>query len=145
MISPRSQGLFSKVISLSGTAANYWAARTNNHTQISQEMGNIFNCETENSQKLIDCLRKVDPVELTQAQWKTHLFFHKTPAKLPLSTFVPRHRNQVNLSKYEISGAYQKTEPASESLYSYNQDSNPEAEPASECLYSYNQDSNPKG
>ena len=98
MISPRSQGLFSKVISLSGTAANYWAARTNNHTQISQEMGNIFNCETENSQKLIDCLRKVDPVELTQAQWKTHLFFHKTPAKLPLSTFVPRHRNQVNLS-----------------------------------------------
>ena len=102
MISPRSQGLFSKVISLSGTAANYWAARTNNHTQISQEMGNIFNCETENSQKLIDCLRKVDPVELTQAQWKTHLFFHKTPAKLPLSTFVPRHRNQVNLSKYEI-------------------------------------------
>ena len=56
MISPRSQGLFSKVISLSGTAANYWAARTNNHTQISQEMGNIFNCGSENSQTLIDCL-----------------------------------------------------------------------------------------
>ena len=99
MISPRSQGLFSKVISLSGTAANYWAARTNNHTQISREMGNFFNCDTENSQKLVDCLRKIDPVELTQAQWKSHLFFHKTPAKLPLSTFVPRQKYQVNLLK----------------------------------------------
>ena len=94
MVSPRSQGLFSKVISLSGTAANYWASRTKNHSQVAQHMGNIFNCDDlGNSQKLIDCLRKIDPVELTRAQWKTHLFFHKTPAKLPLSTFVPRHEN----------------------------------------------------
>ena len=100
MISPRSQGLFSKVISLSGTAANHWAARNENHSQISQEMGNIFDCGSENSQTLIDCLRKIDPVELTQAQWKTHLFFQKNPAKLPLSTFVPRHKHQVNLLQF---------------------------------------------
>ena len=90
MISPRSRGLFSKAISLSGTAANYWAARASTHAEIAKEMGNIFDCNTNKSQDLIDCLRKVDPEVLTQAQWKTHQFFHKSPAKLPLSTFVPR-------------------------------------------------------
>ena len=95
MVSPRSQGLFSQVISLSGTAANYWAGRAKNHTHVAKHLGSIFNCDMENSQTLIDCLRKVDPVELTRAQWKTHLFFHKTPAKLPLSTFVPRQGIQV--------------------------------------------------
>ncbi len=91
MLSPRSHGLFSKSISLSGTAANYWAGRANLHAKYAKEMGQILNChDTEDSQKLIECLRKVDPIQLTQAQWRTHDFFHKTPAKLPLSTFIPR-------------------------------------------------------
>ena len=39
---------------------------------------------------MIDCLREIHPVAITEAQWKLHDFFHKNPAKLPLSTFVPR-------------------------------------------------------
>lgn len=90
MISPLSKGLFSQSISLSGSAANYWAGRATSHSRYAKEMGDIFHCPTQDTIKLMDCLKKVDPVELTQAQWKTHDMFHKTPAKLPLATFLPR-------------------------------------------------------
>ena len=91
MFSPLSKGLFSRGISMSGTAASYWASQVNLHEDYAKEMGRHLNCtELDDSKKLIECLRKVDPIQLTQAQWRTHDFFHKTPAKLPLSTFIPR-------------------------------------------------------
>ena len=90
MLSPRSRGLFSKAISLSGTAANYWAGRNTDHARYATEMGEIFDCPTDNSKEMINCLKKIDPVELTRAQWKLHELFLKSPAKLPLSTFSPR-------------------------------------------------------
>lgn len=90
LLSPLSKGLLHRSISLSGTGANFWATRSQDHSKYAKKMGSIFNCDNEDSESLIKCLRKVDPVELTEAQWKLHDFFHKTPAKLPLSTFLPR-------------------------------------------------------
>ena len=90
-ISPLSQGLLSQAISLSGTAANFWAGRAKgSHAKYAQQMGQLFDCPIHESKALIDCLRQVDPMKLTQAQWKLHDFFHASPAKLPLSTFIPR-------------------------------------------------------
>ena len=81
----------SQAIALSGSAACYWAGRSKPETHIkyAQEMGQLFDCPLDNSEKMMDCLRKQNPVALTEAQWKLHPFFQKTTAKLPLSTFVP--------------------------------------------------------
>ena len=89
-ISPLSKGLLSQAISLSGTAANFWAGRATSHAKYAKQMGQLFECPIDTNQGLIQCLRQVDPRELTQAQWKLHDFFHASPAKLPLSTFLPR-------------------------------------------------------
>jgi hypothetical protein len=64
--------------------------RDTTHAQTAKKMGELFDCPTENSAELVKCLQEINSVALTEAQWKTHEFFHKSPAKLPLSTFLPR-------------------------------------------------------
>ena len=90
MLSPLSKGLVHRVISLSGTGVNFWANQNREHGKNALKMAKLFNCSTDNSVVLIECLKNVEPVALTEAQWKLHDFFHKNPAKLPISTFFPR-------------------------------------------------------
>ena len=90
MLSPLSKGLVHKVISLSGTGVNYWANRNTQHGFYARKLAEIMECPTDNSEEMIQCLRRAHPIKLTQAQWKLHDYFHKNPAKLPLSTFLPR-------------------------------------------------------
>ncbi len=82
LISPLSKGLLHGAISLSGTAANYWANRATNHAEIAARTAEVFNCPTSNSKDLIECLRDVDAEALAESQWQTHDFFHKNPAKV---------------------------------------------------------------
>ena len=53
---------------------------------------------------MIDCLREIHPVALTEAQWKLHDFFHKNPAKLPLITFGPRIDKEAQIPFMPESG-----------------------------------------
>ena len=64
--------------------------RNNQHADYAKKMAALFKCPTDDSIKLIKCLRDVHPVALTESQWKMHDYFPKNPAKLPLSTFLPR-------------------------------------------------------
>ncbi len=91
MFSPLSKGLFSRGISMSGTAASYWASQVNLHEDYAKEMGRHLNCtELDDSKKLIECLRKTEATEFLKAQAKTHQFFQNTHAQLPMTTSVPR-------------------------------------------------------
>ena len=82
IISPKSRGLVHGAISLSGTGANYWASRSTGHLEAAKRTAKAFDCPTDNSKELVDCLRDVDAEALAESQWRTHDFFHKSPAKV---------------------------------------------------------------
>ena len=91
LFSPLSQGLFRSIISLSGSAINFWANRVNeDHLMYAQKQADAVGCPLESSKDLVDCLRTINAAQLTLTQPGLHSFFGGTPAKLPLSTFAPR-------------------------------------------------------
>ena len=91
LFSPLSQGLFRSVISFSGSAINFWANRVvDDHLVYARQQASLVGCPTETSKEMIECLRNVDAVQMTLAQSSLHDFYGGTPAKIPLSTFMPR-------------------------------------------------------
>lgn len=63
---PQSRGLFHGSIAMSGTAFNPWGFTTNSREK-ALKLGAIFNCTTNESRVMIDCLRKVPVNELVAA------------------------------------------------------------------------------
>lgn len=58
-------GLFQAGISQSGTALCAWAfAPKGEGVAHGKKLARIFDCPTENSQNMIDCLRRVDPLTI---------------------------------------------------------------------------------
>ncbi|KAK9884283.1 hypothetical protein WA026_005235 [Henosepilachna vigintioctopunctata] len=57
LLSPKSKGLFSRAISMSGCMLNPWVLMEN-PLERSQELASIVGCSTENIEKMIDCLRE---------------------------------------------------------------------------------------
>ncbi|XP_069944782.1 cholinesterase 1 isoform X2 [Cherax quadricarinatus] len=65
MFSPKSQGLFSRVIMQSGSALSPWATGWK-FRETAEEIGQTMGCPvSQDSQALIDCLQKVDGHKLT--------------------------------------------------------------------------------
>ncbi|GAB6024165.1 hypothetical protein CHUAL_014233 [Chamberlinius hualienensis] len=62
-ISPMSSGLFHRAIGESGTALSPWAV-VENPLYYAKKMAENFNCTTNNTNELVDCLREVDPYEI---------------------------------------------------------------------------------
>ena len=76
LFSPLSQGLFRSVISLSGSAMNFWANRVSEgHLNYAQLQAEQVGCPTMPSEVLIECLRLVDAETLTLVQPLLHDFF----------------------------------------------------------------------
>lgn len=67
MLSPLSRGLFHRGISQSGAAMCFWA-NTYNASQKALKVGETFKCPTNNSEEMVDCLRKVPARYLASAQ-----------------------------------------------------------------------------
>ncbi|KAK3862921.1 hypothetical protein Pcinc_031259 [Petrolisthes cinctipes] len=66
MMSPLSQGLFHRVLSLSGSPLNPWAHYTNNHRFL-LILANYIRCPAYDPSVLIKCLREIDQDELLEA------------------------------------------------------------------------------
>ena len=60
-------GLFHRGISQSGCAFCFWSI-DENPSRLTNALANTFNCTTENSHKLVDCLRDVDATALVKSQ-----------------------------------------------------------------------------
>ncbi|TRY76508.1 hypothetical protein TCAL_11403 [Tigriopus californicus] len=90
LISPRSKGLFKNIIALSGTSNMGWASRFTFHDKVAVRQAKLFDCPTEPSQALVDCLRKVDAKELAASISDLHVFFKRTLAKIPLTPYTSR-------------------------------------------------------
>ncbi|KAJ8916723.1 hypothetical protein NQ315_013927 [Exocentrus adspersus] len=71
MMSPLSRGLFHGVIAQSGTAFCTWAiAGKGEGVANSRKLANIFNCSTESSEKMVECLREIDATLIVEQDTK---------------------------------------------------------------------------
>lgn len=89
-MSPLTRGLYKNAISLSGSALCWWANIPNPRNQ-AVKLGQHFNCPTDNSTNMINCLKKVSAISLMEAQG--HLFFEWRPDRTerePMNMFSPR-------------------------------------------------------
>lgn len=68
-LSPMSRGLFHGSIGMSGSAFNSWGFASHS-AEKAKKLGAMFNCSTENSLDMIDCLKKVPALELAAANEK---------------------------------------------------------------------------
>ncbi|CAG7821833.1 unnamed protein product, partial [Allacma fusca] len=66
-LSPSTKGLFSKAIIQSGDATPHWACKsTKNAVKYTKQYAKRFNCDTEDSSKLVECLRSKTVPELLE-------------------------------------------------------------------------------
>uniref|UniRef100_A0A1B6C5A2 Carboxylic ester hydrolase n=1 Tax=Clastoptera arizonana TaxID=38151 RepID=A0A1B6C5A2_9HEMI len=80
MMSPLSQGLFHGGISQSGSALCQWALHPpGSNRETAFRVGREFNCNTDNSEALMSCLREVPAYNITQLLYK-YLEFDLDPA-----------------------------------------------------------------
>ncbi|XP_075216251.1 juvenile hormone esterase-like [Lycorma delicatula] len=64
MLSPMSRGLFQRVIAMSSGATNPWAV-TKNPLERATKLSRLFNCTTENTKDMVECLRKIPADDIT--------------------------------------------------------------------------------
>ncbi|KAF5307862.1 hypothetical protein FQR65_LT06594 [Abscondita terminalis] len=65
MLSPLSKGLFHAAISQSGTAHAPWGlAKPEENVKQAHKLAKSFNCPTTSSQRMLDCLKKIDTFDL---------------------------------------------------------------------------------
>lgn len=65
-MSPYSTGLFQNGISISGTALNTWA-RTKNPLKNAKKLAKLFDCSTNSTVELVDCLKAQPARDLSNA------------------------------------------------------------------------------
>lgn len=66
MLSPMSRGLFHGAIVMSASALNNWTI-TRDPLSLAKEIADSLNCPTDNSQIMIDCIRKVPVRDIIRA------------------------------------------------------------------------------
>ncbi|CAG9768327.1 unnamed protein product [Ceutorhynchus assimilis] len=67
MVSTMSQGLFHKGIAMSGTALCVWALAPNKEgIENSKKLAKSFDCPTESTKNMVECLRQVDAMEIVK-------------------------------------------------------------------------------
>ena len=75
-LSPMSRGLFHGSIGLSGTALNPFAYQSK-PAEKAKKLGALFNCPTNDSARMINCLRKVPVRRLLNATAQFQVIFFK--------------------------------------------------------------------
>ncbi|CAG2058795.1 unnamed protein product [Timema podura] len=63
MLSPMSRGLFHRAISMSGSVTSNWAIQRDPLT-LAKRQAALFNCSTDNSSSIYECLMQIDPMRL---------------------------------------------------------------------------------
>ncbi|KAJ8669797.1 hypothetical protein QAD02_001056 [Eretmocerus hayati] len=87
-LSPWSRGLFNSSIGISGTVFNPWAF-AKGVRQKTEQLAILFDCSTDNSQEMIDCLKKVPTRELVGAHKQFRTWQNNPEA--PWAPVVDKH------------------------------------------------------
>ena len=86
-LSPMSRGLFHGSLGLSGSAVNPFAFQTK-PAEKAKKLGALFNCPTNDSTRMINCLRKVPVRQLINATAQFQVIFFKLTNYFLIFTIV---------------------------------------------------------
>lgn len=89
MVSPLSRGLFHGIIAMSGCADVNWNGNWKNHKKIAKDQAEVVGCPNGSSADILNCLRTVDARTLTLSQSDLFSHYIRTPAKVPLTPYLP--------------------------------------------------------
>jgi len=89
LLSPRSEGLIKRVISLSGSALCWWA-NLPNQAATTNKLAKGMDCPTESSTELLNCLREKDAKEMLSKQNELFAWHPNKVETEPLAIWSPR-------------------------------------------------------
>jgi len=89
MLSPNSDGLFHRAIAMSGSALCWWA-NLPNQRRTAVRLADTVGCPVDNSEDLVDCLRKKSAMEIMEAQETLFSWRQDTVEREPMNIWSPR-------------------------------------------------------
>jgi len=89
MLSPNSDGLFHRAISMSGSALCWWA-NIPNQGRTAVRLGEAMGCPVDNSEDLVECLRQKPAMEIMEAQETLWSWRNDKVEREPMSIWSPR-------------------------------------------------------
>ena len=89
LLSPQTDGLFHRAISMSGSALCWWANIPHQERTAARLAANL-KCPTSSSAEMVDCLRKVPGRDMMVAQASLYHWHHDKPEKEPMTIWSPR-------------------------------------------------------
>ena len=89
LLSPQTHGLFHRAVSMSGSAMAWWANIPHQETT-AHRLADTFQCPSETSEDIIQCLQQISGREIMEAQAKFYPWNHDKVEKEPLTIWSPR-------------------------------------------------------
>ena len=89
LLSPQTHGLFHRAVSMSGSAMAWWANIPHQETT-AHRLAETFQCPSETSEDIIQCLQQISGREIMEAQAKFYPWNHDKVEKEPLTIWSPR-------------------------------------------------------
>jgi len=89
LLSPQTDGLFHRAVSMSGSALCWWA-NIPHQERTAVSLASSLNCPTSSSAEMVDCLRKVPAREMMVAQASLYHWHHDRPEREPMNIWSPR-------------------------------------------------------
>merc|ERR1711971_1190766 len=89
LLSPQTDGLFSRAFSMSGSAMAWWA-NIPHQERTAQRLGEAMDCPTRDSAEMIKCLQDKSASQIMPAQASLYAWHHDRVEKEPLTIWSPR-------------------------------------------------------
>jgi len=89
MLSPQSEGLFHRAVSMSGSALAWWA-NLKNQEKTGRKLGIAMNCPMSSSEEMLECLRNKPAKDIMIAQSSLYHWHHDRVEREPMNIWSPR-------------------------------------------------------
>jgi len=89
MLSPQSEGLFHRAISMSGSALSWWA-NIPHQEETARKLGVAMDCPMTSSEEMVECLREIPAKDIMIAQSSLYEWHHDKVEKEPMNIWSPR-------------------------------------------------------
>lgn len=89
ILSPQSEGLFHRAVSMSGSALCWWA-NIPNQEKTAKRLGTALDCPITSSEEMVDCLREKPAKDIMIAQKSLYAWHSDRMEKEPMNIWSPR-------------------------------------------------------
>ena len=97
LLSPLTQGLFSRAVSMSGTALCWWAS-TKRHLEKATKLAKLVKCPQNSTLEMVECLRDQSMDNLMNQHPNFYDWKHLEENQEPLTAWSPRVDSEASVS-----------------------------------------------